>query len=115
MDIFTNARDYRKSSNKERTVELPSGAKFLVRKVSYIEIFGLGAFLVKDKKQLEEMEKNNREKYIRMFLIKGIVAPKVVDKPKGQCRDDELSVDEILSNQEDALFLMKEILIIGGK
>jgi len=127
-DKVISAKEYKKATRK--LVTAPSGAKFLIKKVTnwdfihspYLPVgfdirrFQLEAQAISEEAQNPQdlLQKHPREaaELARMYVIVGVVSPRIVDKPLEECGEDELSIYELL--EEDLTFLLNEILEFSG-
>lgn len=98
-----NAADYRKQYVKTKIVKAPSGAGFKIRPISPLDY--VNDKIPTAKKGDDELQSGKL--FTKAVLLNCVLMPKLVDKKVEECKDNELSLDEIVF--ADYQFLVKEI------
>jgi len=127
-DKVISAKEYKSATRKIVTV--PSGAEFLIKRVTnwdfihspYLPVgFDIKRFqkdaqaVAKDSQDPQELFRNHPKEsaeLARIYILVGVISPRVVDKPLEECEEDELSIYEILD--DDLNFLINEIIEFSG-
>lgn len=129
----TTASEFRERFVKGKLVTSPSEATYRIRPIaphhflnawttrlmSFLEDDEVGQELTEErvKEAIPEAERARGIEAIRPVLCAGVIEPKVIDlkklirKPLG----NELSVDDLMTNLDDALFLYTQINLMSRK
>jgi hypothetical protein len=117
--MVTSANEYLKSVLKQEEINLPSGAKFIIRAVSPFDFLGdedipiSAVYTNNDKVKIDIAKKLgdiNLKKVYSKLLIKGVVEPIMSNKPQKECAENEISIEILFLNMNDAHFLATKIL-----
>lgn len=122
MVEVTKANEYIK--DREKVIDIPSGAKFKIRKLSAYDFLDNGEIpkfisSIKETKgspkgfdKLTSTERTEALGILTKIVCAGVVEPSIVNKTRQECTDDELPISCV--DDTDKQFLLEQIVSYTG-